>query len=211
MTCEGHGLAENGRGLPILNQLKGEMMNQSSDFDPIDQLDRRPSEPSVRLRDSTFAKTRRVLRGRRMLRRGVVLAAFAAVYLAGLASMDVWRIVARREGLEQKTAKTNQHMEPSERGGNRSAVPNVGLPGALADQPAPGRPAKTRFEIMREAADRSWEQSGDIALATRLYARALRNASSAELVVSVDDNWLLMGLKEARIKEVKHANDRVKS
>ena len=184
-------------------------MVQNRAVDPLDWLEARSSEPSVEVRESTLVQTQRVLRGRRHLRRAVRLTAVIVVYVAGMASMEAWRTFVRQDAMNREPVVVDARRPSDQPAG--STVSNPGSTANAMGQARPEQPPKTQFEIMRDAADRVWERSGDIALASRLYARAVHRASAAELAASADDNWLLLSLKEARIQEMKYAHVKLKS
>ena len=58
------------------------------------------------------------------------------------------------------------------------------------------------FEEIRRVSDRLLHDQGDVSAALQFYSRALDQASTDQMAVSVDeDSWLLMALKSARMKE----------
>jgi hypothetical protein len=63
-----------------------------------------------------------------------------------------------------------------------------------------------RPELYRTAGDRYLTENGDLQSATRCYRSFLDLCSERDRIVSVDDTWLLMALKEARQREKRHAN-----
>jgi hypothetical protein len=136
------------------------------------------------------------------VRRGIRVASFVVIYCAGIASMDLWSRFGRNDlGARPSRVANVSHTSADS---TIKVAPSPAAMQSATDQSHSQMRPKTEFESMRDAADRVWETSGDIALAARLYGRAVRNASSTELAVSGRDNLLLSSLKEARIQEMKH-------
>lgn len=61
-----------------------------------------------------------------------------------------------------------------------------------------------RPDLFRKAGD-EYLQANDVKSAVRCYKGALDGASDDELKVTVNDNWLLMSLKEAKLEEKRYA------
>jgi hypothetical protein len=67
---------------------------------------------------------------------------------------------------------------------------------------------RRRVELYRRAGDLYYERFGDHAAAIRCYRKALDGGTDADLTVQADkDNWLLMSLKVARLKEKRDARN----
>ena len=67
---------------------------------------------------------------------------------------------------------------------------------------------RRRVELYRRAGDLYYERFADPAAAIRCYRRALDGGTAADLLVQADkDNWLLMSLKVARLKERRDASN----
>jgi hypothetical protein len=150
--------------------------------------------PLAELREAVLSKTTRILR-RRLLRRRLAWAgALAACFLAGMATMFVWR-----------SFKTSQQPEPS--------------PLAKADPLQKPDPATTReppslvdlewlafdsrddrADLFFEVARLYFEEQHDFDSAVRCYSQALDAAPREVLAIRPDDNRLVMALKEARQK-----------
>jgi hypothetical protein len=65
----------------------------------------------------------------------------------------------------------------------------------------------TRFEAYRRAGDRFLREPAQLSMAVRSYTNALSVASAEERAISPErDSWLLMALKDSRIKERSHGN-----
>ncbi len=67
-------------------------------------------------------------------------------------------------------------------------------------------PTLQRAALYRHAGDLYWQEAGDVQSALRCYRLALEDGLEENWVISVDDNWLLMALKQAKQKEKSHAN-----
>ncbi len=63
---------------------------------------------------------------------------------------------------------------------------------------------KPRPDLYRQAGDQ-YVHGDDPASALRCYGRSLDEASDKDLAISPDDDYLLMMVKEARLKEKDHA------
>jgi len=146
-----------------------------------------------RLRAAVFAQTVGVLRGRRRLKRCALAAGLLGCYLAGVATMGVFRAGQERDRLPA-TADNSQHAAPHRR--HVSASPKE-------QQVAAKKPSG--FESWRRIGDHYLHESGDISLALAGYSEAINLASDEERRISPgQDNWLLMALKDARSKEKRH-------
>jgi hypothetical protein len=148
------------------------------------------------LRAKVFNRTSRILRRRRWLRRAAVVAALAACYGAGVATMHwftpattVVTVVVEKTGeLEPAPIPTSPPLKETE------------PPAAAMEWNALDHPEK-KVEYYRRAGDRYLTESNDVQAAARCYKQMLDAGSEQDLVIAPDDNWLLMALKEARQKE----------
>ncbi|MHB1037073.1 MAG: hypothetical protein ACYC35_20630 [Pirellulales bacterium] len=181
------------------------MSSPNDELDPLADL-LAGEKPSGRdaLRSAMLARTGRVLRRRRVARRCTLAATLAACYLAGAASLAAWRGLG---GEDYVVAEGRQPLPAvnaaDDRGKDAIPAPSP----TLATRQEPG-PAKSRFELLRHAGDRQWQERDDVESAVRYYGRAMKAASREELAVSGEtDNWLVMALKEARLKEIRHGKD----
>jgi hypothetical protein len=162
------------------------------------------------LRHSLLLRTQRLVRRRRRLRRLGLLVALTACYLAGLLTVRFGTPSPRlndRPDLGQLAADPEAVAVPphpvapvvARLPEPYSAVPAVALEwramSSELNQP----------ELFRRAGDRYLEEAGDVQSALRCYRQALAASSENDLTVSVNDNWLLMTLKEAKRKEIRHA------
>ncbi len=150
-----------------------------------------------RLRGVVFAKTIGVVRFRRRLKRCALAASLLGCYLAGMATTGIWRPTG------------DGRLQPSREPVATSQEP----PSSLASSPRPvgvaGRRVApeemSRAELLRRSADRRLLEHGDVKLAVRGYEHFLDLSSAEQRAISSrEDNWLLMALKDARSKEMKH-------
>jgi hypothetical protein len=152
------------------------------------------------LRRAVLRQTTGLIRGRRRRKRCILAAGLLACYLAGGLTVTFWH-----------TGGTTQR--PLSDLPTTAAVPR---PPDVLRPPPPGpagsngpQVAATKldgYERWRRAGDQDLRQSGDISQAVRHYARALVAASDEQRAIVPDrDNWLLMALKDARVKETRHA------
>src|SRR4029077_16110424 len=85
-------------------------------------------------------------------------------------------------------------------------------------QPTPAQPAETALAMEWEAWDSTEKppclfrlagdkffQDNDLESATRCYRGALKGVSDQDLKISLNDNWLLMSLKQAKQEEKRYA------
>ena len=113
---------------------------------------------------------------------------------------DDGRVADRRKGCARRRGQS--HFRRDE---NREQVP------APRTRPAPEKheiatATPSGFESWRRIGDHYLRDTGDVALAVSGYTEALNLASEKELAISpAHDNWLLMALKDARMKEKRHA------
>jgi hypothetical protein len=171
------------------------------------------------LRDMVLAQTLGVMRRRRRWKRVGVATGLLICYLAGMATPLSW--IGAHSGGRQP------HESLATEGEESPAEPRTDKPVQLADssdwavqlqrphdfafRPAPGteqlararKPSK--YEIVRRDGDRMLRQPGNLALAVRRYHVALDLASAEERAIAPgEDSWLLMALKNERMKENAH-------
>jgi hypothetical protein len=113
-----------------------------------------------------------------------VAASLLGCYLAGMASTGFWR--------------------PS---GNTCLRPSTQPAAAVVVAQLPPKVTKVdRMEALRREADRRLLQFGDVELALSSYKRILDMTPAEQRAISPGrDSWLMMALKDARSKEMKHA------
>jgi len=168
-----------------------------------------PARPH--LRAETWRKTAGTQRRRRCLRRARVAVVLAAVYGAGVAT-SAWRtrltLPQQQEIVSAPRAPETPpkvQRAPSEDGEND---PYRNDPPQLIERWAALAEGRRRVDLYRRAGDLYYERFGDHASAIRCYRRALDGGTAADLVVQADkDNWLLMSLKVARLKERRDARN----
>jgi hypothetical protein len=172
--------------------------------------------PAGRLVDGAFrkavlARTQGVLRRRGWARRAGLAAALAACYAAGLATMRLAIPAATGgEGMArqapgatspQPTPLPTPKSAPTPRPPEPDRAPTaLALEWQAVDSPV------RRPELFRTAGDRYLTENGDLQSATRCYRSFLDLCSERDRIVSVDDTWLLMALKEGRQREKRRAD-----
>jgi hypothetical protein len=150
------------------------------------------------LRAAVFAQTVGVLRRRRRLKRCAMAAGLLGCYLAGIATMGVLRAGGGREHPAAAGQTTTA--------GSRQAAPRRPHVPADPDEHRLAAKKPSGFESWRRIGDHYLRESGDISLAAASYCEAINLASDEERAISPgQDNWLLMALKDARLKEKEHA------
>ena len=171
----------------------------SREPDPLEGMLRPPALPEIEtLRQTVYQRTRRVINRRRLVRRFAYAAALLVSFGVGVLAT---RMIAK--------------TDVGERG--RVSAPSAS-PGAL---PQPRSPSPDdsplarewialesedhRHELYRQAGDRYMTEEFDPQSALRCFSNALDNGTEQDLAISSDDNWLLMAIKDARLKEKKHA------
>jgi len=138
------------------------------------------------LRETVLSQTLGVVRFRRRVRRCVLAVALAGCYAAGLATATLRR--AADHGTPPPPAVASSRPMPSGSAKRERGAPQL-----------------TREEVVRREADRCLLERGDVKEAVRGYDLYLKLASADGRAASPEkDSWLLMALKEARSKEVKH-------
>ncbi len=161
------------------------------------------------LRAALLQRTTGILRRRRRVRRFAVAAALVACYLAGAATAETWW--PWRPGAP---ATASHETVP---GGGPSTVAD--RPDSDGPPPVPQTPAMdgvgqavatariTRFQAYCRAGDRFLKEPAQLSKAVRSYSNALSVASAEDRAISPErDSWLLMALKDSRIKERSHGN-----
>jgi hypothetical protein len=159
-----------------------------------------------KLRQVIQQQTLGVLRRRRWLRRGGWLAGLAACYAAGILTMRLWPrpevgnqvAIAPQENAVGQSSMAPPASEP--RNPTMAQPPET----ALALEWKALDSIEKRPDLFRLAGDKYLEDN-NIESATRCYRGALDNASDQDLKISVNDNWLLMSLKQAKQEEKRYA------
>jgi hypothetical protein len=140
------------------------------------------------LRQSIWKRSLRVLHRRRLVRRGLYLAGLAACYLAGLLTMH----------LRAPSAVERERIVYRDRPAPPAPVPvekpiHLEQRAIASEKPSP--------ELFRRAGDAYAHEQHDLEAALRCYGRSLDAGGDEQLVISADDHWLLMAIKDARKKE----------
>ena len=151
-------------------------------------------------------KTLGVMRRRRWLRRGSWLTGLAACYVAGILTMRIWPVLEMDHQVsiapEQKSdPQVNSAPTPTE---TKQSTPAQSPETALAMEWRALDSTEKRPDLFRLAGDRYLVEN-DIESATRCYRGALEGISDQDLKISVNDNWLLMSLKQAKQEEKRYA------
>ncbi len=178
-------------------------MNPTPD-DPCDYLQQdRAADADPAFRAALLRDTSRVLRGKRWRRRAALVTALAACYAAGLGTMKLWFGAGPSpvnswvaESLPQDQAATTHVVAVAL---DEPAAIELETVAHLAPRPQ-------QAELYRQAADRYWQDSQNVQAALRCYRLALQLGPPEQWHVCVDDNWLLMALKQAKQREKNHAN-----
>jgi hypothetical protein len=158
-----------------------------------------PSENEA-LRQSVYSQTRRVLRRRRRLRQCAYAVSLFGSFAAGLLAM--WMLLPARRASKDLSSPTPLAAAEVENPCLRSGRADDS---ALAMEWTAFDSEDHRAELYRQAGDRYMEEENDPLSALRSYGNALDNGTEQDLAISTDDNWLLMAIKDARLKEKKDA------
>lgn len=160
--------------------------------DPCDELLTSPPSPDPAFRAALRRRTSRIIRIRWWLRRLTVLAAVGLVYLAGVLT-------------PRPTAVTPPEPVPPAPVPVAPAPIPPSLPEAQSAVEMEYRALESdrdRAELYRRAADQYLFED-DLASAARCYRLALN--AGADATVRADDSWLLIAIKNARLKESNNA------
>ena len=173
--------------------------------DPLDDLLRPPAEPPAEpLRRRLLEETTAVLRRGRRIRWAALISSWAACFAVGAAAMLLWQNLGSR--IEEKPPVTKNSTEPKPEIPNLNPEPPKEKPvsaeaTALAKEWEAFDSTKNRAALFFEAGDRYLAESNDTASAIRCYRQALAAARPEELAIRPDDNWLVLFLKQSRLKE----------
>ena len=170
------------------------MMNHP-EHDPLDTLlAPPPAKPDDSLRRLSWEHSTRLLWRRRFVRRGAYVATLAACFLAGLLTTFLRApAVVERERIVYVDRPAPQVPSPVEK------------PAEL-EQKARAN-ATARADLLRRAGDLYANEQHDLEGALRCYSQSLDSAGDTQPVISTDDHWLLMAIKDARMKEKNNAKN----
>ncbi len=154
-----------------------------------------------RLRAAVFARTVGVLRRRRRIKRCALAAGLLGCYLAGVATVGLFRpgqAGERPMASGPTVADDSPHAPPHW----RHVVSHPNHEQAAAKKPS-------GFESWRRIGDHFLRDSGNVSLAVAGYSEAIQLASAEERRISPEqDNWLLMALKQdAQSREKRHVSE----
>lgn len=172
----------------------------SREPDPLDAMLRPPSPPDDdTLRQAVYTQTRRVLHRRRRLRR---FAYAASLLLSFAGGAGVMRMAARTDPVERASITPQNTQVNQGADASRSPTPDDS---ALDAEWVAFDSTQRRGELYRQAGDRYMTEEIDPQSALRCYGNALDNGTEQDSVISTNDNWLLMAIKDARQREKKNA------
>jgi hypothetical protein len=176
--------------------------------DPIDEFLSKgaENESSNELRTAIQITTRAVMRRHRRLRRAVWMSGLVACYAAGILTMELLKTSQREPNMAIATSSDTAAESGSVPSGTAPEGPQ------LAQLPEAARVLEwqaldsedRRPDLFRLAGDK-YLLANDIQSATRCYRSALQGTSEEELHITVNDNWLFMSLKEAKLEENRYA------
>lgn len=173
-------------------------MNQQPD--PLRELlQPSPCREPTELREQVRAQTSRIVRRRSIARRLAAAGALAAC-LAGAALVGYFlrpNSEARRE-----TPPVVEAPRPPEPAAVEVVQEPMANPVELEWQAFDSQQNRAASYFL--AGNKYLEASEDVASALRCYTQALDACTPAELEITPDDNWLVVTLKNARLKERNH-------
>jgi len=179
----------------------------SREPDPLDGMLHPPSPPdNEALRQAVYTRTRRVLHRRRRVRQFAYAAALLMAFATGV---FVTRMTAQTDAGERGASAPCSSEQPrvdssAQQGADapRSPLPEDS---ALTREWIAFDSADHRGELYRQAGDRYMTEENDPQSALRCFSNALDSGTDEDLAISSEDNWLLMAIKDARLKEKNHA------
>ncbi len=156
------------------------------------------------LRQAVLQRTLGVIRHRRRLKRLGVAAALVGCYLAGIATIAVYRSAG-----EHGSKSPSEEIAVNSTATSDAASLLIADLGGPPDQ-KPKSPPLSQFEVLRRAGDRYLKDPEKLQLAVRTYSRTLKHASADQRAISSEhDSWLFMALKDAYSKEIKNDNSQL--
>lgn len=176
----------------------------SREPDPLDGMLRPPSPPDTEaLRQTVYTQTRRVLHRRRRVRQFAYAAGLLVSFAAGLLAMRFATPAPIPSPAPEVVVNPPKELPPPD----KPPTPPSPTPQetALAQEWRAFDSLKGRGALYREAGDRYLKEENDPQSALRCFSNALDNGTEEDLAISSNDNWLLMAIKDARLKEKNHA------
>jgi hypothetical protein len=161
------------------------------------------SSADANLRQAVLSGTLGIIRRRRRVKRCMVAATLLGCYLAGVATVVLWR-----PGIMNLSTRTTTPVVAETK-----LLPKTIVPVALTPEEElaaikaykPTSAPKSRFEVLRRTGDRYLKDPDKLQLAVQTYSKALKYATAEERAISPEhDTWLLMALKDAHSKETKN-------
>ena len=183
------------------------MNSHEPENDPLEcMLSGTPGESSDELREIIRKKTLAVLRRRRWTRRAVWVSGLAGCYAAGILTMAI-----RLSAESPSAVSSTPQPEPNGQLAPTQSTPETVTPKS-AQQPETALTLEWQAldseerqpDLFRLAGDK-YLLANDLQSATRCYKGALQGASDEELHITINDNWLFMSLKEAKLEENRYA------
>jgi hypothetical protein len=153
--------------------------------DPCDFLTPEAIRPDPAASERIFGRTLGVLRRRRWLRRAGWAISLAACFAAG-----VTVTLAMQPAPKTLIVTVRETVTPTP-----APAPEADRPSVVAESDRP--------RVLRQAGDHLLADDNPLA-ALGCYTRAL-DADSDDLTISTDDSWLLLAIKDARLKEKRDA------
>ncbi len=172
----------------------------SPESDPLESMLRPPAPHDCEaLRQSVYIQTQRVLRRRRRLRQCAYAASLLLSFAIGAGTMRFTS--SQPTPIGDLPGPSASRVEPQ----LPDKPPDSTDDSALAREWLAFDSDDHRGELYRQAGDRYIKDENDLQSALRCYRNALDNGTEQDLSISLDDNWLLMAIKDARQKEKNHA------
>jgi hypothetical protein len=168
--------------------------------DPVGELlAARPEPASAALRKAILGRTAGVLRRRRWTRRLAWAALLGICYLAGMMTPRPTSPPSAKGPEVATIAVPPAEIRPPT---TTTRTTDDGTARALEWQAVEAEVG--RSELFRRAGQRHLDREGDLLGAVRCYRHALEKPAPDDLTVHLEDDWLLMALKDARQKEIRN-------
>jgi hypothetical protein len=163
--------------------------------DPLNDImaGRAPIVASDSFRQTLLRQTRGVVRRRRMVRRAGFVGLMIVVFSAGALTM---RWVQPPLPAETPLASNESISLPT-----NPIAPEVAVASPLALEWQAIDSTDRRADLFRQAGDRYLTELGDMEGALRCYRNVLDLGTSEDTAIRPDDSWLMISLKQAKLKE----------